>query len=171
MKALAVFAGILLAVAVMFATMGQPTYTDNSGTSVTWSGSTIFDYWADASHQRTERERIIQNAETQRAIVAEEEATRRNRDFWQQFPLTVLAVAALAAAVGASFVGVAWSRRKPATRITLMLNAPHGVERYAAQLGLDDAQYVYDGQWWVVDPVTRDAYQPPPRLAELPGPH
>ena len=171
MKVVAVFAGILVAVAIMFATMGQPTYSDASGTSVGWSGGTIFDYWAAKEVERTDRIRIEQDALTQRTAIEQAEATVRNREFWQQFPHTVLALSVFAAAIGATVAAVAWSRRKPAPHIVLMLNAPSGIERFAMQIGVDGAQYVHDGQWWVVDPVTGHHYQPPPRLAQLPGPH
>ena len=174
MKAIAIFAGILLAVAIMFATMGQPTYSDNSGASFGWTGGTIFDSWDYAAQQSTERVRIEEEQQTQRKRIEEQEATVRNRDFWQQFPLIVLALAALCAAVGASVFGVMWSRRphnQTPRSITVNHYAPLPLRQYAAQLGIDDAEYTtVNGQWVVVDPVTMDRYQPPPRLARLPPP-
>lgn len=167
MKTLAVFAGILFCLMLMFATMGQPTYSDNSGTSFGWTGGTIFDSWDYAAQQRTERVRIEEEQQTQRKRIEEQEATIRNRDFWQQFPYTVIGFALCIFAVASGIY--AW-KHKPAPRITLMLSAPSGIEKYAARIGVDDAQYIYDGEWWIVDPVTRDAYAPPPRLAQLPGP-
>jgi hypothetical protein len=167
-----VFIGAMLVVAFMFSTMGQPgVQTSSDSTSVTWSGGTIFDYWATNAQEKTERVRLEQDGETQRKAIAEQEATLRNRDFWQVFPYVVLALAALAAAVGASCVGVVWAQRKPAPRVTVnMLAAPTDLHQFAAMLGIDNAQFEYTGEWHVVDPVTADRYQPPPRLAQLPGP-
>jgi hypothetical protein len=167
-----VFISAMLVVAFMFATMGQPgVQTSSDTTSVTWSGGTIFDYWAMNAQEKTERVRLEQANETQRMAIKQAEETQRNRDFWTVFPYVVLALAALAASVGLSFVGVAWAQRKPAPRVTVnMLAAPADLHQFAAMLGIDNAQFEYTGEWRVVDPVTADRYQPPPQLARLPGP-
>jgi hypothetical protein len=172
MKGIVVFIGVMLVVAFMFATMGQPgVQTSSDSTTVTWSGGTIFDYWATNAQEKTERVRLEQANETQRMAIKQAEETQRNADFWRVFPYTVLALAALAAVVGGSFVGVVWAQRKPAPRVTVnMLAAPTDLRQFAAMLGIDNAAFEYNGEWHVVDPVTADRYQPPPQLAQLPGP-
>ncbi len=104
---LVVFGAIFL----MLAVVGQPTYSGADGTTVSYSGTTLFDAWNYEQAQETERLRIAEAQETQRVLAEQEEATKRNADFWQTFPLVVLAIAALAGMVGFAFVGVAFARR------------------------------------------------------------
>ena len=47
---------------------------------------------------------------------------------------------------------------------------PSELRQFAESLGLDDAEYKYDGQWIIVDPVSQERYLPPPKLAPPPGP-
>jgi hypothetical protein len=159
------------AIAIMLSVVGQPTYQGSDGSSVSYGGLTIFDTWMNADAEKTARIRIQEQEETQRTIIEQEEATKRNADFWQQFPQTVWSIAGCIAAIGATLVGVAWAQRKPAPRVTVnMLAAPADLHQFAAMLGIDNAAFEYNGEWHVVDPVTADRYQPPPRLARLPGP-
>ncbi len=158
------------AIAIMLSVVGQPTYQGSDGSSVSYGGLTIFDTWNMEAQQKTERIRIQEAQETERKRVAEEAMTQRNKDFWGQAPWVLLSLAGVAGAVGGSFVGIAWAKRKPTPHVTLLLSAPSDLRQFAQQLGLDDAAFEYNGEWRVVDPVTSNRYQPPPQLAKLPGP-
>ncbi len=121
MKALVGLMVVAFAVFLMFAVVGQPTYSGSDGTTVSYSGLTIFDSWMNADAEKTKRIQIQEANETQRMAIKQAEETQRNADFWQMFPNVMLSLAAVCAAVGASFVGYAMAQRpasQPAPRIT-----------------------------------------------------
>ena len=121
MKALVGLMVVAFAVFLMFAVVGQPTYSGSDGTTVSYSGLTIFDSWMNTDAEKTKRIQIQEANETQRMAIKQAEETQRNADFWQMFPNVMLSLAAVCAAVGASFVGYAMAQRPvqpPAPRIT-----------------------------------------------------
>lgn len=172
MKAVITIIVLLCVVFILFGTLGAPQYTsDANGASFYTSGTTIFDSWNEAARQRTERTRIIEAEETARKTIAEEQATIRNRDFWNMAPYFVMALALLAVAVGVAIW--LWKRDGSAPMITVTVNrlqAPPDLRRFARTLPID-AEYIHNGTWWVVDAANGEVYEPPPHLARLPGPH
>ena len=181
MKAIGIISVFLLAVFLVFATIGAPEVgydgesfwfspTDSSGPNQ-WNGNpggvtTIFQYWAMAEQETTKRLETQQYQATERLRIEEAAATERNREFWQLFPLT-LAVLLFGSAAGI----MAW-RWRPAMvprQITINNYAPAELQQYASGLGLPDAEYVrQDGRWLVVDPVAQRRYEPPSYIALLP---
>lgn len=121
MKALAGLFVVAFAVFLMFAVVGQPSYSGSDGSTLTYGGLTLFDSWNMEAQQKTERIRIAEAQETARITIEQEESTKRNAAFWQMFPYVMLSLSAVCAAVGLSFVGFAMARRPvqpPAPRIT-----------------------------------------------------
>ncbi len=180
MKAIGTIAVFLLAVFLVFAVTGAPSFsTDSSGTSFAFgaynhngsppSGLNLFDYWAMAEVETTERIRIEQAQATERTRISEEEATRRNADFWHFFPLTILGVALCIVAGAAVAFALRWEPDRVPRQITINNYAPLPLQQYAAELGLPDAEYErQDGRWLIVDPVAQRKYEPPSYIALLP---
>jgi len=186
MKAIGIIAVFLLAVFLVAATIGTPSISydgesfafisDASSGPATWDGdptnngvTTIFEYWAMAERETTERVRIEQVETTERNRIREEGATQRNREFWQMFPLTIIAVAMCIVAGAAVAFALRWEPDRVPKQITINNYAPHELQQYASGLGLPDAEYVrQDGRWLVVDPVAQRRYEPPSYIALLP---
>ena len=186
MKAIGISAVFLLAVFLVFATTGAPSISydgesfayisDATSGPDQWGGdpgnngvTTIFEYWAIAEAETTERVRIEQTEATERNRIREEEATERNREFWQTFPLTILAVALCILAVAAGVFAWRWEPDRVPRQITINNYAPLPLRQYAEELGLPDAEYEReDGRWLVVDPVAQRRYEPPSYIAQLP---
>ena len=180
MKAIGITGVFLLAVFLVFAVIGAPSFsTDSSGTSVSFgaysrtgapaTGANLFDYWSMAEKETTERVRIEQLQATQRLIVQEEEATQRNADFWQTFPLTILAVALCILAAAAGILAWRWEPDRVPRQITINHYAPLPLQRYAQELGIPDAEYEReDGEWVIIEPLSRLRVSPPAHIALLP---
>lgn len=184
MKAIGIISVFLLAVFLVFATIGAPEVgydgesfwfspTDSSGPNQ-WNGNpggvtTIFQYWAMAEQETTKRLETQQYQATERLRIEEAAATERNREFWQMFPLTILAVALCIVAGAAVAFALRWEPDRVPKQITINNYAPAELQQYASGLGLPDAEYVrQDGRWLVVDPVAQRRYEPPSYIALLP---
>ena len=186
MKAIGIAGVFLLAVFLVFATIGAPSISydgesfafisDATSGPATWEGdpgnngvTTIFEYWAMAEQETTERLRIEQTETTARNRIREEEATQRNREFWQMFPLTILAIALCIVASAAVAFALRWEPDRVPRQITINNYAPQQLQQYAQELGLPDAEYErQNGRWLIVDPVAQRKYEPPSYIALLP---
>ena len=116
------------------------------------------DTWQYEAQQETERVRIAEAQETQRVQYEQEQATQRNADFWRMFPYVMYGLAALAGAVGLSFVGYAFAQRpaaQPAPRITYNVRTDWTANISTAQPVADLPQWNYDEGLPPLPPVRR----------------